>query len=249
MRIRPLITVTAAALTLAGCGAGSQAPQPSPPPTGTGPVTSARTELAARAAAATDLVAISVYTIEPPGGEPGTVMVVRAGDGGWRVDVPGGALDGTADVAIAGTADGLFQCALSPLPPGCVEVDQLTADIDPRVQHLFTDWPEVFIDRAAPLAVTPAQPLAEVAGQCYSVEPSAASLVPPVDAGVYCYQADGTLTGAALEFGTLRLVSTEPAAPDTIDLPGPVVPTDPLPIESPPPPSPTPSATASAGAR
>lgn len=237
-----VIILGATGATGAGCGAGGGAPGSAPSPGEPTPVASARADLAARAAAARDLTGISVYALDRPDGVDGPVMVVRAADGAWRVDVPGGALGGTVDVAIAATAGSQFQCALPPREPGCVRVDRLTLDLDPRVQHVFTDWPDVFTDRAAPLAVAAAPPLPEVGGECYSVEPSTASLVPPVDAGVYCYQPDGILTGARLALGTLTLVSTDPAAPALVELPGPVVATDPLPTTAPPPsPSPPPS--------
>jgi hypothetical protein len=207
--------------------------------------------VAARAPAAQDLVAVSFYTLRPPeGDEDRTVMVVRAADGGWRVDIAGGALGGTTDVTIAGTASGLFHCG----PDGCVQVDELTPDVDPRVQHVFTDWLDVLTDRSAAVSVSAAAPPEGVSGQaraaesgdtqCFGVEPSAASLVPPLDAGVYCYQVDGTLTGAELELGTLTLTGSGDAAPPTVDLPGPVVAGEPLPTASPTPsPAPSPAPT------
>jgi hypothetical protein len=68
--------------------------------------------------------------------------------------------------------------------------------------------------------------------------------VPPVDAGLYCYQADGTLTGAELGFGALRLAGPGGPAPPSAALPGPVVPGEPPPTASPsPPPTPSPSIT------
>jgi hypothetical protein len=242
------------AVGLAGCGGSGTGTgggvSPSAPPAEAAPVTSARADLAARAAAAQDLVAVSIYTLATPGRADRTVMVVRASDGGWRVDVPGGALGGAADVSIVGTGAGLFHCALSSperAEAACVPVDRLTADIDPRVHHVFTDWPDVFTDRGAALAVSAEAPpdgVDGVGGECFAVEPSAASLVAPVDPGVYCYQTDGTLTGAELGVGTLMLVRTGEAAPPTVEMPGPVA-TDgePLPTASPPPPSPSPTAT------
>src|SRR5437667_158506 len=72
-----------------------------------------------------------------------TVAVTVATDGSWLVTVPGGALGGTADIAIAGTKNGLYQCALAP-PGGCVRVAGPDGAVptrnDPRVHHLFTDW-------------------------------------------------------------------------------------------------------------
>jgi hypothetical protein len=236
-------SLTAAGITAgvtAGCGGGTP-PGSIPPSPETTPPTSARAALAARAAAAQDLVAVSSYTLTRPGGQEHGILLVRAEDGGWRVDVEGGALGGTADVAIAVTGGELFQCALpSPARPGgaCVPLAELTPGLDPRIHHVFTDWPGVFTDRTAALAVSTAAPPAEGApGECFAVEPTTASLESPVEAGIYCYAEDGTLTGAWLGLGNLVLTSTGGAAPPTVDLPGPVVDGDPLPTA--PPPSPT----------
>lgn len=238
---------------VAGCGGGGAAPGAppvTPLPTGlpTGdPPRSARAELAAHAAAAQDLAGVSVYTLAAAGRPDRSILVVRATDGSWRVDVPGGALGGTADVSIVATPDGQFQCALA-APPArgeCVPVpaDGLTGATDPRVQHVFTDWLEVLTDRSAAVAVAHADPPAGVAGRCFAVQPSSASLLAPLDAGTYCFEPDGTLTGAELELGTLTLTGADRTAPPSVDLPGPVVPGgEPLPTASPtPPPGSTPS--------
>ena len=74
------------------------------------------------------------------------------------------------------------------------------------------------------------------------MESNSASLAAPLDVGIYCYAADGTLTGARLGFGTLVLASAPTAAPPAVTLPGPMVDGEPLPMTSPPPP-PTPDAT------
>jgi hypothetical protein len=235
--VLPLALAVTLAAALAGCGTGGAAPRSSPASSPPAPTPAARAELAARAAAAQDQVAVSFYALRPPGGaEDRTVMVVRAADGGWRVDIAGGALGGTTDISIIGTASGLFQCG----PDGCVQVDELTPEVDPRVHHVFTDWLDVLTDRSAAVSVSAAAPPDGVTGECFGVEPSAASLVPPLDAGVYCYEVDGTLTGAELELGTLTLTGSGEAAPPTVDLPGPVVAAEPLPTASPTP-SPTPS--------
>lgn len=233
----------------ASCGGGGAAPGASPVtplPTGD-PPPSARAELAAHAAAAQDLVGVSVYRLATPGRADRTVLVVRATDGSWRVDVPGGALGGAADVSIVATSNGQFQCALA-TPPArgeCVPVPAggLAAATDPRVQHVFTDWLEVLTDRSAAVAVAHAkQPPSGVAGRCFTVQPSSASLLAPLDAGTYCFEPDGTLTGAQLELGMLTLTGADRTAPPSVDLPGPVVPGgQPLPTASPtPPPAPPP---------
>ena len=47
--------------------------------------------------------------------------------------------------------------------------------------------------------------------------------MPPLDPGIYCFDSDGTLTGAQLPLGTITLIGSDPATPDTVTLPGPVV--------------------------
>src|SRR5205814_1431921 len=82
--------------------------------------------------------------------------------------VPGGGLGGTADVAIAGTKNGLYQCALAP-PGGCVRVagpdGALPTRNDPRVHHLFTDWLGALGNRDAALSVASSAPLPGIRGQ------------------------------------------------------------------------------------
>ncbi len=87
---------------------------PAPPPADPGPVEvdAARDELAALAAAAQDRHLVAQYVYSQAGQPDRTIVFTSANDGSWRVDVPGGALGGTADVSMAATADGLFQCAL-----------------------------------------------------------------------------------------------------------------------------------------
>jgi hypothetical protein len=233
---------------LAGCGSAGAQPAPAASATPQAPAPPARAQLAAVAAAAKDLRAVSFYTLRTAERDDRTVTVIRAGDAGWRVDIPGGALGGTVDVSVVGTPAGLFQCGprgTDRPEVGCVRVDRLTGGTDPRVQHVFADWLDVLRDRVAALAVAAAEPLSDVDEACYAVEPSAASLLSPVDAGIYCFRGDGTLTGARLGFGTLILSDHTPAAPPEIDLPGPVIDAEPLPTAAPPSPSPSASPSAS----
>ncbi|MEN3306186.1 MAG: hypothetical protein V7603_2388 [Micromonosporaceae bacterium] len=199
--------------------------------------------LAARVAAAQDKRYVAGYTLTTTGRAPRLVTVTVALDGSWLVSIPGGALGGTIDVAVADSTAGLFQCAVSGASPGCVRVagtdGRLPARLDPRVQHLFTDWLGVLTDRQVAISVDVAAALPGSHGQCFSIEPSSASLAAPVDAGIYCYDADGTLTAAALGLGTLVLAGTPTAPPPTAALPGPVVPRDPLPVAGTPPASPS----------
>lgn len=210
--------------------------------------TEARAQLAALAAAAQDRHLAALYTLTVPGRPDRTVAVTSASDGSWRVDIPGGALGGTADVSVAQTRGGLFQCALPSAArptPECVRVADadgpLPAKIDPRVQHAFSDWRGVLTDRQAPLLVVASTPLPGARGTCFAVESTFASLQPPLDVGTYCYDGDGTLTAARLAFGTLVLAGTPTAAPPAIALPGPVVDGEPLGMALP---SPQPSAAA-----
>lgn len=233
----PLLLATGT--PLAGCAADSSPPDPpesasgSPTPTG---ADGARDELAALAAAAQDRHLTARYTLTGAGGSTRTITVTSANDGTWRVDVPGWALGGTVDVALAATADGLFQCALPspvrPEPATCVRLgdpdDTIPRRLDPRVQHPFTDWLDVLTDRQAPLAVSVSRPVPDTTGTCYSVESTSASLNPPLDVGIYCYDADGTPTAVRAALGTLRLAGPPGPAPATVQLPGPVVEDEPI---------------------
>jgi hypothetical protein len=242
-------------VALAACGSDEPAPEPGAPvtaaPTG---APDARVQLAGLAAAAQDRKVTALYTWSAPGRTDRTVVLTTAADGSWRVDVPLGALGGTADVSVAQNSEGLFQCALPsaerPVQPVCVRVADrggtLDRDTDPLVQHPFTDWREVLTDRTAPLSVSTAQPLPGATGACFSVETTTASVNAPLDAGIYCYAPDGTLTGVKVSFGTLLLAGAPSAAPPAITLPGPVVDQEPLDMTAPPPPTATPSATPSA---
>nr|WP_236646869.1 hypothetical protein [Micromonospora acroterricola] len=233
----------------------SEQPSP-PPPTSPGPVEvdAARDELAALAAAAQDRHLVAQYAFSRPGQPDRTILFTSANDGSWRVDVPGGALGGTADVSLAATADGLFQCALPsagrPEPARCVRLgerdDALPRRLDPRVQHPLTDWLDVLTDRRAPLAVAPAATPQGLTGTCYSVDSTSASLNAPLDVGIYCYDRDGTPTGARTTTGTLRLAAPPGPAPASVQLAGPVV-VDEEPLGTAAPPTPDPSSSPSAG--
>lgn len=177
-----------------------------------------------------------------------TVTVAVATDGSWLVAVPAGALGGLADVAMVGSSAGLFQCLLGPatgtvgtrpdsgLPPvGCVRVARLAAAVDPRVQHVFTDWIDALVDRSTALSVAVAPPLPGARGTCYSVESTSAALAPPVDPGVYCYEPDGVLTAARVGFGTLTLTGPVGTGPPSVTMPAAVVTRPPVGTAAPPP--------------
>ncbi|RQW97268.1 hypothetical protein DLJ59_29450 [Micromonospora inaquosa] len=229
---------------------------PAPPPADPGPVTvdAVRDELAALTAAAQDRHLVAQYVYGQAGQPDRTIVFTSANDGSWRVDVPGGALGGTADVSMAATADGLFQCALPSAghtgSASCVRLgerdDAIPRRLDPRVQHPLTDWLNVLTDRRAPLAVAPAAAPEGVTGTCYSVDSTSASLNAPVDVGIYCYDRDGTPTGVRTGSGTLRLAAPPGPAPATVQLAGPVV-VDREPLETAAPPTPDPTDSPSAG--
>ncbi|MGC4895140.1 hypothetical protein [Micromonospora sp. DT31] len=231
----------ALALTLPALLAACVNDHPEPAPTGTADpvpvqVDAARDELAGLAAAAQDRHLTATYTFAPADGAPRTVTVTSANDGSWRVDVPGWAHRGTVDVSLAGTSDGLFQCALPSAgwarAAACVRLgdpdDAVPRRLDPRVQHPFTDWLEVLTDRRAPLAVAPATPLRGVTGRCYAVDSTSASLNAPLDVGIYCFREDGTPAGVRAAFGTLTLAGEPGAAPATVELAGAVTEGEPV---------------------
>jgi hypothetical protein len=235
-----------AAILLAGCLAGCSdtAAVPTPAPAESiGPdMSAARVDLAARAALAQDHRFAALYTLDRDGRQRSVVATV-ATDGSWRVDVPGGALGGTADVSIVQTRDGVFSCALpsaaGPVAGGCVRVadpdKRVPREYDPKVERVFRQWLSVFTDRRSPLSVVPAAPLKGSQGSCFSIDSISASLKAPVDVGIYCYADTGLLTAARVNYGTLTLVSVA-AAPPTVDLPGPVVAGPAMGMESPTPP-------------
>lgn len=239
------VLLLAGPVLLVGCGTGAPAPAATRTEPAASQPTEPRDQLAAYAAAAQDRHLTAVYTLSVAGQPDRSISVTRAADRSWRVDIPGGALGGTVDVSMAQNSAGIFQCSLPSTagPAGCVRVadpgQPLDAGIDPRVQHLFTDWPEVLTDRQAPLAVS-AAPLPGARGSCFAVESTSASVSPPLDAGIYCYTPDGTLTAARLPTGTLALAGSPTAGPATIALAGPqVVDREPLRIAAPRPGEPT----------
>ncbi|MFG1896442.1 hypothetical protein ACGFIP_20775 [Micromonospora zamorensis] len=231
----------------------AQPPSATPTETGAVEVEAARDELAALAAAAQDRHLVAQYVYSRTGQPDRTIVFTSANDGSWRVDVPGGALGGAADVSMAATADGLFQCALPsagrPESASCVRLgdrdDAIPRRSDPRIQHPLTDWLDVLTDRRAPLAVAPASAPEGVTGTCYSVESTSASLNAPLDVGIYCYDRDGTPTGVRTGAGTLRLAAPPGPAPATVQLAGPVV-VDRDPLDTAAPPTPDPSDSPSA---
>jgi hypothetical protein len=252
MRSRPakrvLPTLAAALLTVGVAACGDSAPTPEPTPSASRsvppPDPDARVALAARAAAAEDHRFSAMYTLETRGFAPRSVLATVATDGSWRVDIPAGALGGTADVSIAQVQAGLFQCAIpsavNPISPSCVRVAEpgkrVPRAYDPKIQRVFRQWLPVFTDRQSALSVTAAQPLKGSSGRCFSIDTISASLSAPVDVGIYCYADNGLLTAARVGFGTLTIAGAPAPAPASIDLPGPVTGGEPMGMQAPPPP-------------
>jgi len=111
--------------------------------------------------------------------------------------------------------------------PACVRVAAANKPVpsryDPRMEHPFTDWLAVLSSRNAPISVFAAQPVAGSSGTCFSVEPSAASLAPVVEAGIFCFLPSGVLTSMTLADASLTLVGTPAPGAPTNTLPGPVI--------------------------
>ncbi|MEU7907977.1 hypothetical protein [Actinoplanes sp. NPDC049118] len=246
MRVLPALAAALLTAGTAACGGSAPAKEPpaAPPSSAPAPLEDARIQLAARAAAAEDRRFVALYTLEVEGQAPRSVLATVAADGTWRVDIPSGALGGTADVSIAQTAAGVFQCAIpsatNPVTPACVRVadrgKRVPKKYDPKIERVFRQWLPVFTDRQSALSVTAAAPLKGSSGSCFSIDTISTSLSAPVDVGIYCYAADGLLTAARVKFGRLTISSTAAAPPPTIDLPGPVSAGEPMGMTAPPPP-------------
>lgn len=257
-RVLPALATALLTVGVAACGDSGPAAGPSPSPSLSAPAPDqdARLALAARAALAEDHRFSAIYTLETRDSGPRSVLATVANDGTWRVDIPSGALGGTADVSIAQLPAGIFQCAIPsathPVSPSCVRLaaagKRVPRAYDPRIQRVFRQWLPVFTDRQAALSVTAAQPLKGSSGSCFSIDTISASLSAPVDVGIYCYADDGLLTAVRVKFGTLTIAGAPGPAPPTIDLPGPVTGGEPMGLDAPPPtpatepPTPLPSA-------
>jgi len=253
VRIRPAVrglSGLVAVLVAAGLAACGGTPPGSVQPVNTDsappdPVDAARTALAAVAALAQDHRFAALYHFAATGGPTRNVVATIAGDGSWRVDIAGGALDGTTDVSIVSNASGVYQCALPSLTnsvaSGCVRVaapgKAVPAAYDPGIERLFWQWLTVFTDRQAALSVSTAQPLPGSTGTCFSIDSINASLPAPVDVGIYCYGADGLLTAARVGFGVLTIAGPPVTPPAKVDLPGPITSGPALGTAEPPPPS------------
>ncbi|MGH3645611.1 MAG: hypothetical protein ACRDTM_00285 [Micromonosporaceae bacterium] len=238
-----LTATFALVLVTAGCG-GSKPLNVTPSASTPAPPETPAEQLLGRVAAAKDARYAAAYTLRTKGRPDRTVTVTLAADGGWSFAVPGGAHGGRRDVTLAGTDQGVFQCT----GKGCVKIAGAGKPVprayDVRVQRPFVDWLDVLADTRAALSVAGDTTFSVPIGDCFSVEPNAAALAPPMDAGIYCFDTDGVLTGA--QFGGRSLVISAAAGkpPKTLKLPAPVIAGKAL-STAPPPPKPTPIASPS----
>lgn len=234
------VSVTAVAL-LSACGSSGTPDGVTSEPAAPS-VVEPRAQLAARAAAAKDRRYLVGYLLNTQGRTTRSVLVTVAADDSWRVDIPGGALGGGRDIAIAGRPEGQYQCTLD-ATASCVRVaalgKKLPAAVDPRVQYPFTGWLDALLDRQVPLSVAIVDPLPGSSGACFAVEPAVTAVQPAIDAGVLCYSDDGMLTAARFPFGTLTIAGQPTPPPPTVVLPGPVANTPPLPTAAPSAPAPS----------
>src|SRR5689334_18156768 len=97
MRLRRAAPALAVMVVAAGCTGPPPAPAQTAEPVHTGPL-DARVLLAGLAATAKDHRFAAGYTLSQPGLPARTVTVTVASDGSWRLDIPGGALGGQANV-------------------------------------------------------------------------------------------------------------------------------------------------------
>jgi hypothetical protein len=175
------------------------------------------------------------WSVNVPGGAlggGGDVSIV-SDDAGVFQCLLGGRATTLAPVIASPQPSGSPTPGASPSPstfafaaPVCVRVASAGKTVprryDPIMEHVFTDWLTALSSRNTPISVFAARALPNSSGTCFSVEPSAASLAPVVDAGIFCFRNDGTLTAVKLAEGSLTLRgAVAPAAP-TNALPAPV---------------------------
>ena len=218
-----------------------------PRPTGSEPVIGsikARGELAGVAAAAKDKHYTAEYKFVRDGQSPVTVRVVRATDGTWRVDIPKGLQGGKVDVTMAWNRTGYYQC-VDQDEIVCVNVagkdGKVPSAVDPRVQHIFTDWLDVLLKRNAPLAVTKISRIdgASKDSDCFKLRRNSVTVSAPLPDSVYCIEPNGTITAVDTTFGTLTLDGELLDASSKITLPGKTANDKPLGTSPPPKPSPS----------
>ncbi len=203
------------------------------------------TLLAGRAVLSQDQYYAASYRFVPADGSPAGTGRVERTKGGFRLDLtqPADAARVERTTSIGLTAAGPFFCRLTAAAQACVPGGRIPdGETDPRLQHAFTDWLPKLADRTAAISVTVVPPPRDAKGTCFSVEGVAASLDPPVDPGLYCFDDVGRITALRLGVGLLTMLALGPA-PATVALPAPIgggLPSTAVPV-------PTPSATPPAG--
>lgn len=206
--------------------------------------------LAARVALAQDQYYTGTYRYEPAdGGAAGTARVERTRRG-FLVELtePASGTEVDRATAVVVRPAGLFHCRRTTTAAACVPVKKAGrgAEKSPaaRLRLAFTAWLGILADHRAGLSVAVAQAPKGVQGTCFSVEGVTASLEPPVDPGLYCFDDQGRITALELESGIV-VATAFAAAPPSVTLPAPVA--SGLPGTTLPPPSPSASASPSPG--
>lgn len=229
MILRPLAALGATAAVLAGAAcsgapdAEAQPRRPSPSAAGA-PVLPPAALLAARAALAQDQYYAASYRFTPGSGGPAGTARVERTRGGFRLDLilPGDDTHLERTTVVVRTQAGTVHCRLTAAGRGCLPASaKPPADLDPRLHHAFTDWLAKLADPAAAISVTVVPTPTGDNGTCFSVEGTAASLDPPVDPGLYCFDNVGRITSLRLGAGQLTAVQIT-AAPPRVALPAPV---------------------------
>jgi hypothetical protein len=249
---RPLMiaaTALAVAAAAAGCsGAGNAQAKTSPTP----PATAAAAlppaaQLAGRAVLGQDQYYAATYRFTPSDGSPaGTALVART-RAGVRLDLvqPADATRVARTTVVVQNRAGTVFCRLTSAARACLPAGaRPPADADPRLHHAFTDWLDKLADPAAALSVTVAAAPRGATGTCYSVEGVAASLDPPVDPGLYCFDNVGRITALRVAAGLLTVSAVTTPPPD-VTVPAPVGGALPGTAAPSPTPPPTPSASPS----
>jgi hypothetical protein len=179
------------------------------------------------------------WSVNVPGGALGggaDVSIVGTKDGVYQCVLGGVATTLGPPPSVAPVVSPSPGASPSPPPPAptritapaCTKVaaagHTVPSRYDPIMEHPFTDWLTILSSRNAPVSVFNAQPVTGAAGTCFSIEPSAASLAPVVQAGIFCFLANGTLTSMTLANSSLTMVGTPAPGAPTNTLPGPITP-------------------------
>jgi hypothetical protein len=251
IRHRALAVVTAAALTAAAAGCSDvndaeATTKPSASATGA-PALPPATLLAGRAVLSQDAYYSAAYRFVPSDGSAAGTARVERTKSGFRLDLtqPADAARFERTTVVGQNAAGPFYCRLTAAGRACVPGGAVPpGELDPRLQHAFTDWLPKLADPTAAISVTVVSPPRGVTGTCFSVEGVAASLDPPVDPGLYCFDDVGRITALRLGVGLLTTVGLG-SPPAEIALPAPVG--GALPATAVPSPTPTPTPSTGTG--